>query len=323
MPKRLLYLDVLNIIAIFGVAIPHAWATYGGIFLMSSGAMLMQPSKAAPVGTFYRKRLPKLVIPLVAWSLLYYVFGQWLSTDYGFDWAEMARRTVNGGLVGHFWFSYMLIQVYLAAPFLYNIFYNARPAYFVWFFALLFAFDSLTPVLVHLFDFHYLLMNQMFTQYIGYFVLGFVLTRFDVATWRGRWLCVLGFLAGAAFTAWATWRLKIAGDPDPFLFMRYEGANVALTAICLFLLFKSLDYSRLEPHAKKLAMVSGATYGIYLSHVLVRDALNVAGLGVMDLSLALGGPTLGILANWLLIYVCSFLVVMALVRTPALRRIVS
>lgn len=41
------------------------------VFVMISGALLLAPEKAEPLGVFYKKRASRILSPLVFWSLFY------------------------------------------------------------------------------------------------------------------------------------------------------------------------------------------------------------------------------------------------------------
>lgn len=41
------------------------------VFVMISGALLLSPEKAEPLGLFYKKRASRILFPLVFWSLFY------------------------------------------------------------------------------------------------------------------------------------------------------------------------------------------------------------------------------------------------------------
>ncbi|CAM2057581.1 putative Acyltransferase family protein [Desulfovibrionales bacterium] len=346
MRKHIIYINIINIIAIFAVCTIHvshelmeqlpgllsAWWTGNmasslsrfavPIFIMCSGAMLMTPGRIGSVGNFYVKRLPKLVIPLLSWSFIYYFVRKIFFGEYPFGIEKFLKKIASCELVGHFWFSYMLIQVYLAVPFLFAIFYTAPRAMLAIFFGLFFFFESITPILVYFFDFHYLLMNTIFTQYVAFFVLGMVLSRVQVKGRWKQWLLIWVYLLCSGAIAWGTWRLKLINSAEPYLFMQYESPGVVAQAVALFLLLESFSWERLAHYADCLARISGATYGIYLCHILVRDLWQAGGLGVANLAQQLPMPALGLAASIFLVYLGSFILVTVLRAIPFLRWIV-
>lgn len=47
------------------------------VFVMISGALLLSPDKTESMETFYRKRVSKIFIPILFWSMLYSLGAQW------------------------------------------------------------------------------------------------------------------------------------------------------------------------------------------------------------------------------------------------------
>ncbi len=93
------------------------------LFVMISGALLL-PFRQESVGTFYRKRFSKVLIPLV----LYYVFYLRRSGLVSFSSPASignALKTVLSGpveLVPHFWLVYVMTGLYIGVPFLRYLF---------------------------------------------------------------------------------------------------------------------------------------------------------------------------------------------------------
>ena len=93
MGKRLVYVDAINVVATFSVLMLHAsqWVGKDGnivknqvvqvivisaifLFLMNSGATLIDYTSRYTTKSFLVKRLKRVVFPLVVWSILWYVY---------------------------------------------------------------------------------------------------------------------------------------------------------------------------------------------------------------------------------------------------------
>jgi len=95
--KRYIFVDILRIVSIMGVVLIHitttvvtssgtvdfgSWTTalflnsYSRwptlVFIMVSGYLLLNSSKVGNVKEFYKRRLDKILIPLVFWFTFYY-----------------------------------------------------------------------------------------------------------------------------------------------------------------------------------------------------------------------------------------------------------
>ena len=101
-PRRMAELDLLRCLAILMVVTLHAAApllsdpsllgtpawyfcllldpfsrTGVPIFFMLSGFLLLRDPRTLQVGPFYRRRLPRLAVPLVLWNLIYALADAW------------------------------------------------------------------------------------------------------------------------------------------------------------------------------------------------------------------------------------------------------
>jgi surface polysaccharide O-acyltransferase-like enzyme len=93
------------------------------LFVVITGALLLQrPIEDLP--TFYRKAWRRLVVPFLAWSLIYIAiqYLQLLKVPFlppsDGSVFQPIRNTVRGGAYYHLWYLYMLVGLYLALPLL-------------------------------------------------------------------------------------------------------------------------------------------------------------------------------------------------------------
>ena len=91
------------------------------LFLMMSGYLLLSSEKTADVTVLVKKRLPRLIVPLAAWTVIEIIRS--LSAL-----ESLSLRTFLSALVGsfanpvavHFWYMYLLIALYAISPILYG-----------------------------------------------------------------------------------------------------------------------------------------------------------------------------------------------------------
>ena len=88
------------------------------LFLLLSGALLL--GKTEPVLVFYRKRLRRILIPFLFWSLVVYILTCF--KDGGVNWRiflpDFGWRLLTNGIHGTYWFVYVILGLYLITPLL-------------------------------------------------------------------------------------------------------------------------------------------------------------------------------------------------------------
>ncbi|MCR5501777.1 MAG: acyltransferase [Lachnospiraceae bacterium] len=92
------------------------------LYVMISGASLLSPSEES-IGTFYKKRLGRVLIPMIAYYAFYMLLGY--PEEVFREGIGPGLRAIIGGLfagrssyVPHFWLIYVLLGLYVIAPFL-------------------------------------------------------------------------------------------------------------------------------------------------------------------------------------------------------------
>lgn len=132
--KRCFYLDLLRIIATFGVIFIHLsmdttyWyisILYDGmvkwsvpIFVMISGALFLNPRKDMPVSTILNKYVKRLLLAYLFWYLFYCLF-KIISCSIESNSLELSSLSFAPRF--HLWFLPMLMCVYLLIPILKKI----------------------------------------------------------------------------------------------------------------------------------------------------------------------------------------------------------
>lgn len=141
-PERILYLDAVRVMAALFVIAAHViepvsllqtpqtvrsivfngavliTLTCNLSFFLLSGALLL-PYKEETVGSFYRRRALKVVIPFLVYSF-FYLGIMCASQMEGIAWLKQAGTDLAGGFIlmgPHLWLIYHLIAVYIIAPF--------------------------------------------------------------------------------------------------------------------------------------------------------------------------------------------------------------
>lgn len=276
-------LDIIRLLACFMVVLMHSplpstnangpflaalsyfTAPCIGLFFMVSGALLL-PVKT-DYFTFLRRRFGKVVIPTVLWSLVYIVTRVYDSESEINLLQAVASIPFSAQGEGVLWFMYTLCGLYLLAPILSGWLDRAtkREIEFV---LLLWAVTLCYPLLRLWLSINDSVTGPLyyFGGYAGYFLLGYYLKRYpgSISAWLSGGLA----LAGAILLI-ASKRYGIAFD----FYSVFWYLSIFVAAMCAFLWTSvsqsSNKMSFSDNAAKRISIMSGLSFGVYLIHILV------------------------------------------------------
>ena len=319
--QRIVFLDYLRVVACFMVILVHACEPYylGGegtyianasdalwvtlidsalrcavpLFVLTSSYLLFPLQ--IPTGQFFRRRVVRVGVPLLVWSLLYAVVPMWGSGGAIDIKANLANLLLNFNMnSGHLWFCYMIIGVYIAMP-IFSPWIERVSRRGEEIFLVAWAFTTLAPFLrqaaLAIFSRAELWGEANWNEFgalyytsgfIGYVVLGHYIRTYIDWSWRKTLAVALPmFLAGYAITAAWFWMhipksFPVNESIDLAVLMeqswRFCSTGVAMTAVALFLIFKKISVAgRCYPLVKHISKVS---YGIYLMHIFILVAAH-------------------------------------------------
>lgn len=337
-PSRDLGLDLARTVAVFFVVLVHVSAetfyqfspnwlatislnsasrTAVPIFLMISGAVLLRREHSA---TSALRRVVRICIPLLFWSVIYLAFDGGLWNSEGFQWQSL-KRILDGSVKYHLWFIYAMIPVYAFMP-IYGAYAIAPRQSMLYCLSAWFIAFSILPFIKALTGFEVGIDNRA-GMAIGYLLLGIYLHRDRCPPERAT-----KSRSTAGFALWAIlalltfaltwWRSHATGKPVE-TFLRRDTPHTVLAAAGLFVFLSSFRLKLTGTFWKTLLKYTARTsFGVYLVHVLVLEALRRNGI-----STTMGSPWLGIPLFTVMVYVGSFIIVEFMRRIPALKRMVS
>ena len=273
------------------------------LFVLSSGFFLIKEEEES-ISTFFKKRTQRLLVPLVFWSLLY--------SEYSFGWhasaAQIAWGFISGRPYYHFWFLFMLVGLYLAAPFINVLYrhYGFRKANMLGF-ALL-AVGCVTN-LWNISSANSPFFILWFLPYLGYFVLGHTLPKMEykIPSWAslGTYLVSGLALVGLGYLT----LIKLNNSEYAFDYLS-PLVIVASLSSYMFLIGKTMEESWITKMAKY-------SLGIYLVHVMFMEWFFqltnkvISGNAAVDIMLL----TLGtFVLSWASIYIIS--------KVPLLKKVI-
>lgn len=313
-PRHIPWVDVLRVAACFFVVLAHccdpfvgqfdanrpeflSGATWGSmaracvpLFVMISGVLLL-PVKM-DTGLFYRKRLSRIIWPLILWSiitpLLYLAYGhaEGANTLYNLVTFPINFNYATTPL----WYIYMLAGLYLFAPIISPWIAQAsrkdiKRFLSIWVITLFLpAIQLLAPFAGYLgnygnmglfgtCDWNSISTFYYFTGFLGYFVLGHYMAKYPSERSMGATLAraIPLFLTGFAIT-YLGFVLTQHYFPGEYTYLEipwyFNGFSVALMAYSAFSVLQKVTLSS-EKTAARLNKIAGLTFGIYLCHFFI------------------------------------------------------
>jgi surface polysaccharide O-acyltransferase-like enzyme len=243
-------------------------------FVMVTGALLLH--RDYEIGSFFKKRLSRVVVPFLFWSLVYVCYS-WYNEEITFGgdvWADIKQvlLLLKNGSSYHLWYVYMLIGLYFFIPIIGKFVRNATEKEILYFLIVWFAVQLITQPYLSAYnpsiDMHY------FTGYAGYLVLGHYLAfkDFGIPHLR-RWMVVL-FICSVSAVTIGSW-LIIPYPKWPGT-MFYEPVNplIVMSSASIFIIAR-LTALKLSPFITRIRDFAGSyNYGIYLGHALILYLLD-------------------------------------------------
>ena len=319
--KRDVFLDLVKVIAIFLVIANHCvdnvtaaqrsepwynlWGSFYNtfsrpsipLFVMVSGILLM-PVKMK-MGEFYTKKISRLIIPFLFWSILYNLFP-WLTgllnldpsvINIFFKWVEPTQELMpalkNIAMIPftftyfdvQMWYVYMLIGLYLYIP-IFSAWVekstkNEQRIFLgIWFISMFIPYlrNYLVNNLWGVCSWNEFGMFYYFAGFSGYLLLGYHLVKHPLQiSNRSRYLlATLSFVIGYLVTFVGFKNITaIPGQSEAMveLFFTFCSPNAALMSFGLFIALQNIEFKG-GRMSQLIVKVSEATFGIWMCHYL-------------------------------------------------------
>jgi surface polysaccharide O-acyltransferase-like enzyme len=251
------------------------------LFVMISGFFLFPVNDTR---TFFKKRLSRVAVPFVLWCILYAIYQYLMgAADINTAFINIIKIPVNYGVeIGHLWFVYMLLGLYLFAPIL-SPWIQTVNRKGMEFYLILWGIAFSLPYIHLLFPeiwgeafWNHTPMLYYFSGFLGYVVLANYIKRFHMEP--KAWHYAAGIILIATGYAITTYGFLHRLPTEKFvttleLTWGFETINVAMMTAGVFLLIKNLRIQHATSALMKLVLdVSSKSYGVYLAHIMVLNA---------------------------------------------------
>ncbi|MBQ7361173.1 MAG: acyltransferase [Bacteroidaceae bacterium] len=322
------------------------------LFVMMSGVLLL-PSKGT-LSEFYTKRLKRIIVPLVFWSLMlpiaYFVYLNYIATSNSpfidmssFTWQMTLRKMYT--FIFNFnydttplWYLYMLAGLYFIIPIFSAWLNNASQKdvkifLYLWGASLFLPYVKIAaPFLGYIGVFGNMNIlgecdwNAYGTFYyvsgfVGYLILAYYLVKYPLQ-WSWKKLSAVGipmFLAGYTVT-FGGYVIMQEFFPGNYAYLEivwlFSGINVFMMTFPVFVAVQKLNTAS----SPMLSKIASMTFGIYLCHFVV---IQMGYDFYENIFPTTTSPIIKIACNALTTFAVSYIIVRAFSATKVTRRLVA
>ncbi len=287
MEKRVFFFDLLRCVAAIAViaihvlapyrhevdAIPfNEWATaiaVNGIsrwavpvFIMISGALMLSDRRPFNAEYYVKRRLGKVLIPFIVWSLFYAYLSGWSAAGYDSQTAlDSLMNSYHHETYYHLGFFYYFIPLYFIIPCLQIL---VRKTDDMAQYALLFIWILTTTLYLLRVDG---LWSYPIWLYSGYLLLGYILYKKVALRATNLLLFVLSGLTGLSVSIGMVMMESLANNEYTVArWLSYKTVNTVAAAAMIFMLCRYVGEKRPEKVTHAIGFVSKHSFGIYLLH---------------------------------------------------------
>jgi surface polysaccharide O-acyltransferase-like enzyme len=289
------------------------------VFVMLSGALLLSEGKNESISLFYKKRITKLLIPLLFWSFFFlgltYLKGVVENSPPSL--LSLCNKLLSGRPYYHMWFLYMIIGLYFFTPFLRIMVRNSSKNELVLFLVAL-LFMVFVNAAYHegiQYDQTDILFINWFLFYLPYFILGHVIAESTLKV--NILIIVLIFVLSVFFTALGYFiQAKFNGIEKSLYFYDYFSITVIPMSISIMLILKRLNIP-IFINQKLTSRLASITLGIYLLHPIIIVLLKYGGIFSPKFNALTSVPLISIL-----VFTVSAMLAWLIHLTPYVKRII-
>ncbi len=235
----------------------------------------------------------RIGVPFLFWGILFYF---WKTQGQHFSIVNLAKEFIAGPVYYHLWFIYTITGIYLVTP-IFRIYTKNAPksnqAYLV---ILWFVGTAIYPFVTYFTGLSIGIPIMAVGGFLGAFLLGNFVKEITLPQKLDTLLWPV-FLLSTSVTAMGIFILSNNNKSYNGVFADFLCPNVICMAICLFFLFKNIDFDALKiksPLAlKTIIAVSSTSFSVYIIHIPLLEIFK-SHIPGFHLDATLFHPLLGI-----------------------------
>lgn len=299
--KRNISIDLVKAVAIFFVVIIHScnfsfpvasqnWmislfyrSLTGGavpLFLMASGAVMLNPEKEISLKKLYLKNILRIVLAMLFWGFAYKIWHLYEASAINSENILISlKELLYFNQEFHFYYMHIILIVYVFVPITKIIVKNSEKKQLEYLIILWTSFAIVYPTVWRYSPFTY--FGGMTTMYginltysaIGYGILGYYLLKYPFS----KIASLVLFVSGFALIFGLTYYKSAGADVLYEHFLAGNGVPVCLMAVGLYSFFQRVNI-RNKTCVILVSFCSKASFCIYLVHMLVMYILKLNGV---------------------------------------------
>jgi surface polysaccharide O-acyltransferase-like enzyme len=283
---------------------------------MLSGASLLTDDKTESTSVFYKKRVSRLLFPILFWSIFFlaWSYSQGILQGVAPSPLSLGKNLLWGRPYYHMWFLYMIVGLYFITPLTRSLLKNTTRREIIFFVTALFAFAAINSACDILYYKKNTLFINWFLLYLPYFILGYLIRQSE---WEPRkTIVILVFTLSVFFTAAGCFLLgKSHGLENGLYFYNYLSITVIPMSISIMFLLKKVTAPIINMKITK--QFAGLVLGIYLVHPVVIDVLRHYNIEAIKFN-----PLISIPMISCIVFLTSAMIAWIIHITPYFKRII-
>jgi len=280
---------------------------------MISGALLLNPSKKEDLNIFYKKRLSRVFIPVIFWSLFFPITRCAVNCE-PLTMKYLATNILSGKPHYHMWFLYMIMILYLFTPFLRKIVASSSRKEITILVVLVFAISALNAIADIVFPMESKLYINWFLPYISYYILGYLIQ----ANKRSYPVFALwsAFFVSVVLTAVGCYAVGRKQGLDAGMYF-YHNFSVTAIPMSISVIYILKSWVRPIGSVALSRKISALTLGVYLIHPIALKAVSNVDYGSLAFYPAVSVPVVAVI-----VFALSLTAAWVIKRIPYLKRVI-
>lgn len=345
MKERIIWIDAVKVAAIFSVLILHAaspmlyklgkidfpiWQIANiydslvrmavPLFFMVSGALLLN-QKEESLSTFFSKRFVKVIIPLVAWSIIYILFRKY-ALNQNIDISDHLFELFYKKQYFHLWFLYTLLGLYLFIPIFKVFVQHSSKTLQLYFLSLWMITVAIIPIINKFSDITIPNYLPMLSGHIGFLLIGYMLSKITISK-KIFSLSILLIILTSCITIYGTHELYIEVNKFQSFFYKNLSLTTIIQSVSYFIVIRYLAIkltSNTNSNQTLITQLSLTSFGVYLIHPIFLKLLRSLDISIFTLH---GYKILYVIPlTAIAVWVLSFIAVTIIQRIPYVKAIV-